>query len=124
MQKKWEEITCDYVDDDAIRYIDAWEKGEGQGKTVAWVDTLSGRVIYGCPEARTDAQAQEIIKETVGKAKQEHPYSLGRLEELLRDIVNFECEDIGSGVDVRMNLLSMGFSEEEMIFFGFPPYID
>lgn len=124
MQKKWKKITSDYVDDEAICYIDAWKETEEQGKTIAWVDTLSGRVIYNDPEARTDAQAQEVIEKVVGKAKKEHPYSVERLEDLLKDVINYECEEIGSGVDVQMNLYSMGFTEEEMIFFGYPPCIE
>lgn len=124
MQNCWSEIKNEYVDDDAICYIDAWKEGEEQGETIAWVDMLSGRVIYGYPEARIDTQAQEIIKETVKNAKKEHPYSVERLESILKDVVNFECEEMGSGVDVQGNLYSMGFSEEEMIFFGFPPYLE
>lgn len=122
MHKKWDKITCDYVDDEDICYIDATE-GVKQGKTIAWVDMLSGRVIYGCPEAMTDIQAQEAIKRTVEKAKLEHPYLLERLERLIRDIISFECEDTGTGVDVHMYLSSMGLSDEEMIFFGFPPHL-
>lgn len=124
MQKKWGKITCDYVDDEDICYIDVWKEGEEQGKTIAWVDTLSGRVIYGCPEARTDAQVQGVIRELVEKTKKEHPYSVKYLEGILTDVVYFECEEIGSGVDVQLNLYSMGFSEETMIFFGFPPQIE
>lgn len=124
MRNYWSEIKCDYVDEDFICYIDAWKKGEEQGQTIAWVDMLSGRVIYGCPEARVDEKAQEVIQETVKKAKKEHPYSGKRLEDILRDVVNFECEELGSGVDVKANLSSMGFSEEEMIFFGFPEFIE
>lgn len=124
MQKKREKITSDYVDDEAICYIDALKETEEQGKTIAWVDTLSGRVIYNDPEARTDTQAQEVIKKVVDEAKKEHPYSVERLEALLKDVVNYECEEIGSGVDVQMNLYSMGFTEEEMIFFGYPPCIE
>lgn len=124
MQKLWDEITYDYIDDNAICYIDAWKEGVEKGRTIAWVDMLTGRIIYRYPEARTDSQAQEVIREIIEKAKRNHPYSLERLERLLKDIVDFECEDIGSGVDVQMNLLSMGFSEEEMIFFGFPLYME
>lgn len=124
MRNNWSEIRCDYVDEDDICYIDAWKKGEEQGRTIAWVDMLSGRVIYGCPEARVDKTAQEVIQETVKEAKREHPYSVQRLEGILKDVVNFECEEIGSGVDVKSNLSSMGFSEEEMIFFGFPEYVE
>ena len=124
MQKKWDEITCNYVDDDEFCYIDAWKNKEEQGETVAWVDMLSGRVIYRCPEARTNTLAQEAIKEIVDKVKKEHPYSVKRLEDILKDVVDFECEEIGSGVDVKSNLSSMGFSEEEMVFFGFPECVE
>lgn len=124
MQNYWSEIRSDLVDEEFICYIDTWRKGEEQGQTIAWVDMLSGCVIYACPEARIDVDAQEVIQETVKEAKKEHPYSLNHLEDILKGVVKFECDEIGSDVDVKLNLSSMGFSEEEMVFFGFPEYLD
>lgn len=124
MQSYWSEVKCNYVDDESICYIDAWKEGEEQGQTIAWVDMLSGRIIYGCPEAHMDILAQEAIAKSVNKAKEAHPYSVNRMEKILMDIVDSECEGIGSGVNVRENLLCMGFKEEEMLFFGFPLYLD
>lgn len=125
MQKEhWKEIRHDYVDEDAFCYIDAWEDEIQQGKTIALVDMLSGRVIYYDPLARVDIMAQSVIKEISGEAQKEHPYSVGKLEDLLHNVVNQECKELGSGVNVEQNLKAMGFQKDEMIFFGFPPRLE
>ena len=45
-----------------------------------------------------------------------------RLESILRSVVDYESEE--GPENGRFNLEAMGFTEEEMIFFGFPPSID
>lgn len=51
------------------------------------------------------------------------PYSMHRLEHLLTNVVDYEisrCEN-GEGTEqAGRNLMDMGFSREEMVFFGFP----
>lgn len=50
------------------------------------------------------------------------PYTKEYLEYLVRGVVNYEAEepdDLG-----RMNLEAMGFSEEDMLYFGYPERID
>ncbi len=56
------------------------------------------------------------------KRGKNHPYSIERLESLLRGVVDYECEE--GPENGRFNLEAMGFDEEEMIFFGFPPSMD
>ncbi len=57
-----------------------------------------------------------MLKERAGK---NHPYSIERLESILCSVVDYECEE--GPENGRWNLEAMGFDEEEMIFFGFPP---
>ena len=86
--RHWAEIRADYIDDtDKFLRIDAWKTGadEEEGKVIAYVDTLSGRVIYVDPIARIDAYAQELIKEASEKYKKEHPYDVEALEEMLKE---------------------------------------
>lgn len=52
----------------------------------------------------------------------EHPYTIEELESLLESVVDYA---LGDGVEfARENLYSMGFSDEQMRFFGFPEEID
>jgi len=82
-KQRWSEISSDYIDDDNFCYIDVWEEGQEQGKTIAWVDMLSGRVIYGNSEARVDQMVQVVICELIKKVKKEHPFSVKELEGIL-----------------------------------------
>ena len=117
---KWERISYDYIDDDNICHIKAWESIREEGKTIAWVDMLSGRVIYRDPEIQSDVAVTAVIQSVSEQAKKQHPYAADELEGILYDVVSYECEELVSGVDVQMNLFSMGFSEESMHFFGYP----
>ena len=45
------------------------------------------------------------------------PYSIEELEELLKNVVDYEC---GEGDMAAYNLEAMGFSEEQMLYFGLP----
>jgi hypothetical protein len=64
----WAEIRNDYLcEDDKFWRIDAWETGDDSedGKVIAYVDDLTGRVLYVNPLAIVDDYAQEVIQETV-----------------------------------------------------------
>lgn len=51
----------------------------------------------------------------------EKRYTVEELEALLRGVVDYEAEEPdGLG---RMNLDAMGFSDEDMEYFGYPPMI-
>lgn len=51
-----------------------------------------------------------------------YPYTREDLEELIRGVVDYEAEEPdGYG---RINLMDMGFSEDDMQFFGMPPYLE
>lgn len=64
---KWAEIRCDYCDDDGFWSVDAWRtvNNDEMGEVIAYIDSLTGRVIYRDPLARVDEYAQEVIKEAL-----------------------------------------------------------
>ncbi len=105
-------------------HIHAWQTDseKGGGKTIAIVDLLTGRVIYLDQAARNDPMVQKRIHSITDKAGKAHPCSVERLESILRSVVDYESEE--GPENGRFNLEAMGFTEEEMIFFGFPPSID
>ena len=60
---KWTEIRCDYTVDD-LWMVDAWltdDPDEGC-KVVATIDNNTARVTYYDNDAKTDKDAQEVIK--------------------------------------------------------------
>lgn len=67
------EIRCDYETDENILYIDAWKTDDDneEGQTIAYIDTLTGRVIYRDVTARYDRYAQEIIRQKVDEINAE-----------------------------------------------------
>ena len=63
--------------------------------------------------ALTILNTPDEFMEALWKCK--HPYSIEELESLLRSVVDYEAEE---GEYARRNLADMGFSEEQMDFFG------
>jgi len=64
--RHWGEVKCDYIDEDDLFWrVDAWKSADDdeEGKVIAYIDDLTGRVIYTDPIARVDEYVQEIIKE-------------------------------------------------------------
>lgn len=64
----WEEVRCDHLDEiDLFWRVDAWKTDDDceEGKVIAYIDDLTGRVLYIDPLARTDELAQEVIMEKV-----------------------------------------------------------
>lgn len=51
-----------------------------------------------------------------------YPYTREDLEDLLRGVVNYETEE-PDGLGWQ-NLQAMGFNDEDMLFFGMPPYLE
>lgn len=64
---KWKNIRFDYCDDNGFWSVDAWRTNNPneQGKVIAYIDSLTGRVIYIDPLACVDEYAQEVIKEAL-----------------------------------------------------------
>ena len=50
------------------------------------------------------------------------PYTREDLENLIRGVVNYEAEE-PDGLGWQ-NLQAMGFNDEDMLFFGMPPYLE
>ena len=120
MQDRWEKFLVSKEEEDDIYYLNG-VNGE-ESHVIAAVDMETGKVYYGDPAAREDDAAQELIQAFIGEAKRKHPYSIERLENILACVVDYECEELASGEGTSgamKNLLSMGFSEEEMMYFGF-----
>ncbi len=51
-----------------------------------------------------------------------YPYTRENLEDLIRGVVNYEAEE-PDGLGWQ-NLHAMGFDDEDMLFFGMPPYLE
>lgn len=51
-----------------------------------------------------------------------YPYTREDLEDLIRGVVNYEAEE-PDGLGWQ-NLQAMGFDDEDMLFFGMPPYLE
>ncbi len=67
---RWQEIRCDYMDeDDRFWTVDAWETADDneEGTVIAYIDDITGRVIYIDPLARVDKYAQEVISERLSQ---------------------------------------------------------
>lgn len=115
----WSEIRSNHINDEGFVCIDAWKTADDneEGCVIAYVDTFSGRIIYVDPMARVDEYAQEVILEVFKKYQKEHPFSVEELENLAKGVVEFENEE--SPADGYQNMEAMGFSEDQMRFFGF-----
>lgn len=115
----WSEIRSEFINEEGFLCIDAWKTAndEEEGKVIAYIDTLGGRIIYVDPMARIDENAQEIIMAKSREYQKEHPFNVGELETLAKGVVGFESEEPAS--DGYQNLEAMGFSQAEMKFFGF-----
>ena len=67
---KWKEIRCNHLDENDLFWrVDAWktENDAEEGEVIAYIDDLTGRVLYADPIARTDELAQEVIKAKVSE---------------------------------------------------------
>lgn len=66
----YEEVRCDY-ENDGFWYVDAWHPGNEKGETIAYIDSLTARIIHCVPEARFDTAAVEEISAKVEEIKAE-----------------------------------------------------
>ena len=86
---------------------------------IAYIDTLSGRVIYIDHDAATDEFAQRDIQKTVEHYKNRHPYNTAKLEYLCKSIVEHSTDSLDIK-DAKERLHSLGFDDGILNFFGFP----
>ncbi len=64
----WAEVKCDFLnEDDGFWRVDAWKTADDaeEGRVIAYIDDVTGRIIYVDPLARVDAMAQEVIKDRI-----------------------------------------------------------
>ena len=66
MEHIWSEIRNEFEDEGVI-FIDAWLTDDEMesGEVIAKIDAKTGSVTYIDERAKTDASAQELIKQTV-----------------------------------------------------------
>ncbi|MGN0485553.1 MAG: hypothetical protein ACI4HI_18595 [Lachnospiraceae bacterium] len=112
----WAEIRNDY-EDEGLRYIDAWttDDDEEEGEVIAVVDMYSGRVIYHDPRARIDTVAQQVISSVVEEAKENHPISMEKLEELLFHMIKLHFNNNKESAETWLK--QFGLADDEMRFF-------
>ena len=71
-ESHWAEIRCDYIDEtDMFWRVDAWKSSNDneEGSVIAYIDSITGRVLYTDPLARVDSYAQEVIKDKLSELK-------------------------------------------------------
>ena len=68
-KSKFTEVRCDHLNDENFWEVDAWETDNDneEGKTVAYIDNLTKRVIYVDNDARFDP----LVAETINLKKEE-----------------------------------------------------
>jgi hypothetical protein len=66
----WSDIYSDFIDDDEI-YIDAYKVNSMEGRTIARIDILTGKVTYLDKRAKTDKFAQEAIQDAIDNITEE-----------------------------------------------------
>ncbi len=122
-ESRWAKVKCDYPcekEDDMFWQVVAWPTDDDNEvcEVIAYIDDLTGRVIYAESEARIDPMAQEFISEKAAECRAAHPFSVKELESVLRDVVDYV---LGDPEYARENLDAMGISEEMAKFFGYTP---
>ena len=82
VKRRWHEIRHNYVDDENVLHVDAWETDDDneEGKTIAWICMDTGKVIYGDPVARIDTTVQEIIMAVLNNIRVNEPLSEEEIE--------------------------------------------
>lgn len=61
----WNEIRCTYLNEENMFWsVDAWTSGDDSEEctVIAYIDDITGRIIYNDPVARIDTYAQEVIQ--------------------------------------------------------------
>lgn len=79
MNNIWKEIRINHIDEEnSFWSVDAWKTDDDceEGKVIAYIDNLTGRVIYADPLARVDKMAQEEIAAKVAEIKSRFPVLL------------------------------------------------
>lgn len=120
MRRIFEEVRCDYMaEDDHFWRVDAWRPAAEQGEVIAYIDDLTGRVLYACPEARYDSAAQEIIAGSVDMVRKNLPAklsTLARVTGLGYDLIDrsvFLATKLWSREDIIEPLTIRGFEATE-----------
>lgn len=118
-------ITNDFIDENDICHIIQWQEQDEVDipTTIAYVDMLTGRVLYTAKDFLLSDYAKYMIAEAVDKANKAHPYTFKELEQAIKNVVEYETEEInGVGYQIAINNLSdMGIDEDMALFYGFPP---
>ena len=118
-------ITNDFIDENDICHIIQWQEQDEVDipTTIAYVDMFTGRVLYTAKDFLLSDYSKYMIAEAVDKANKAHPYTFQELEQAIKNVVEYETEEInGVGYQIAINNLSdMGIDEDMALFYGFPP---
>lgn len=113
-ESKWAEIKCDYLceePDDMFWRVDAWKTDNDEGKVIAYIDDLTGRVVYADPDARFDEYAQAVIKDRLKDLSENFLWTIASCGSE-NDIITVERR-VGTKEEIREYLLEMAASEKE-----------
>ena len=70
MKKEWyEEVRCNYNNEEGFWCVDAWKPNTEQGEVIAAIHETTGDIFYIDPMARISPLAQEVIKEKIKEIK-------------------------------------------------------
>ena len=85
---------------------------------------LKYRTQYSSQDERIPMNLDEIaaVLAPGDSGKNKYPYTRADLEALICGVVDYEAEE-PDGLGWQ-NLQAMGFNDEDMIFFGMPPYLE
>lgn len=109
-------ITVDFNGEDLLLSYDSGERTDAFANGT--IGAVNGFNNVSKPLPETIEKIVEVLLPDAGY----DTYSKEYLEELIRGVVNYESEEPDNWG--RLNLSSMGFSDEDMDYFGMPPYID
>ena len=70
MEREWyEEVRCDYNNEEGFWCVDAWKTNKEEGEVIAAIHDKTGDIFYIDPMARVSPLTQEVIKEKVKEIK-------------------------------------------------------
>ena len=82
-------VRCTSVNRDGYWEVKTWDADSKKEKTAAYIDSVTGRVLYIEDTARTDADVQAAVQDRVKDAKREHPFTIEEFEKYYLDMWEF-----------------------------------
>lgn len=82
-------VRCTSVNKDGYWEVKTWDADSKKEKTAAYIDSVTGRVLYIEDTARTDADVQAAVQGRMKDAKRQHPFTVEELEKYYLDMLKF-----------------------------------